>query len=197
MVGRWPSGAPLALAPEGDRSELGEENDFGYFAEDRHGLRCPIGAHARRSYPRDSLDPNPGSPQSIEVGNRHRLLRRGRQYGPFFSREELLSGALGRRAALASLHLSGRLPLASARVRSAQLAQQPPLRWAVRQPPSAAEPGAAGGPDVHGAREAVRRRYSGLPRFVSVRGGAYFFLPGIRALRYLASLNGSEAAGSA
>jgi hypothetical protein len=27
----------------------------------------------------------------------------------------------------------------------------------------------------------------GLPRFVSVRGGAYFFLPGIRALRYLAS----------
>jgi hypothetical protein len=27
-----------------------------------------------------------------------------------------------------------------------------------------------------------------LPRFASVRGGAYFFLPGIAAIRYLASL---------
>jgi hypothetical protein len=31
------------------------------------------------------------------------------------------------------------------------------------------------------------RRLSGLPQFVTVRGGAYFFLPGIRALRYLAT----------
>jgi hypothetical protein len=34
----------------------------------------------------------------------------------------------------------------------------------------------------------VRRRFLGLPRFVTVRGGAYFFLPGHRALRYLAGL---------
>ena len=32
----------------------------------------------------------------------------------------------------------------------------------------------------------VRRRIRNLPQFVSVRGGAYLFLPGIRALRYLA-----------
>jgi len=31
------------------------------------------------------------------------------------------------------------------------------------------------------------RRLSGLPRFVTVLGGAYFFLPGIRAVRYLAT----------
>ena len=36
------------------------------------------------------------------------------------------------------------------------------------------------------AADPVRRRRRGLPRFVQVRGGAYFFLPGIRALRYLA-----------
>jgi len=36
-------------------------------------------------------------------------------------------------------------------------------------------------------------RLSGLPQFVTVLGGAYFFLPGIRALRYLAS---SRAKGS-
>jgi hypothetical protein len=31
-----------------------------------------------------------------------------------------------------------------------------------------------------------RRRVSGLPQFVTVRGGAYFFLPSLRALRYFA-----------
>jgi hypothetical protein len=33
-------------------------------------------------------------------------------------------------------------------------------------------------------------RVSGLPQFVTVRGGAYFFLPGIRALRYIAGERG-------
>jgi deferrochelatase/peroxidase EfeB len=32
----------------------------------------------------------------------------------------------------------------------------------------------------------LRRRASGLPQFVTVRGGAYFFLPSLRALRYFA-----------
>jgi len=31
------------------------------------------------------------------------------------------------------------------------------------------------------------RELRGLPRFITVEGGAYFFLPGIRALRYLAT----------
>ena len=30
------------------------------------------------------------------------------------------------------------------------------------------------------------RRVTGLPQFVTVRGGAYFFLPSLRALRYVA-----------
>jgi hypothetical protein len=29
----------------------------------------------------------------------------------------------------------------------------------------------------------------GLPSFTTVRGGAYFFLPGIEAMRYLTSLS--------
>ena len=32
----------------------------------------------------------------------------------------------------------------------------------------------------------IRKRIEGLPAFTTVRGGAYFFLPGIRALRFLA-----------
>ena len=34
----------------------------------------------------------------------------------------------------------------------------------------------------------IRKKITGLPAFTTVRGGAYFFLPGIKALRYLASL---------
>jgi len=36
-------------------------------------------------------------------------------------------------------------------------------------------------------RRPVRRRLQGLPRFVVTRGGEYCFLPGLRALRWLAS----------
>ena len=47
FVGRWRSGAPLALAPEHDDPELGADparnNDFRYRADDERGLRCPIG----------------------------------------------------------------------------------------------------------------------------------------------------------
>ena len=32
----------------------------------------------------------------------------------------------------------------------------------------------------------VRRRFTDVPAFVTARGGAYFFLPGARALGYLA-----------
>ena len=34
----------------------------------------------------------------------------------------------------------------------------------------------------------IRKKITGLPAFTTVRGGAYFFLPGIKALRYLAAL---------
>jgi hypothetical protein len=41
----------------------------------------------------------------------------------------------------------------------------------------------------------VRRRYRDLPQFVRTGGGAYFFLPGISALRYLAQLPGPVPSG--
>ena len=32
----------------------------------------------------------------------------------------------------------------------------------------------------------IKKKITGLPAFTTVTGGAYFFLPGIRALRFLA-----------
>ena len=54
-VGRWPSGAPLSLAPNVDNPALGGDpgrnNNFLYRATDSSGFGCPIGAHIRRSNP--------------------------------------------------------------------------------------------------------------------------------------------------
>ncbi len=80
MVGRWQSGAPLALSPERDDPELGADphrnNDFLY-ADDLRGFKCPAGAHARRANPRDALDHE----GSVDV-RLHRMIRRGTSYGP-------------------------------------------------------------------------------------------------------------------
>jgi hypothetical protein len=40
--------------------------------------------------------------------------------------------------------------------------------------------------------EGAGRCLQGLPRFVTVTGGGYFFLPGLRALRYLASASNTS-----
>jgi Dyp-type peroxidase family len=78
VVGRWHDGAPLETHPDGpdpsfDASASGA-NDFRYGA-DRDGRRCPLGAHIRRSNPRDALG-NEG-----KLSFRHRMIRRGMPYG--------------------------------------------------------------------------------------------------------------------
>jgi Dyp-type peroxidase family len=193
IVGRWPSGAPLVLAPQDDPA-LGDANDFGYHREDPHGLRCPIGAHVRRSNPRDSLDPSPGSAESVAVGKRHRLLRRGRKYGSALAQPEALAPASGPEQEERGLHF---ICLNANIARQFEFVQHtwinnPQFAGLYDEPdPLIAAAGARGRTFTMPA-DPVRRRVTGLPSFVSVRGGAYFFLPGLRALRYLAGLPRSQ-----
>ena len=80
IVGRWPSGAPLALCPDRDDPGLGadpERNNAFLYGDDVRGFRCPAGAHARRANPRDALDQD----GSVDV-RLHRMIRRGTSYGP-------------------------------------------------------------------------------------------------------------------
>ena len=193
LVGRWPGGAPLTLAPESDDPELSQANDFGYFHSDRDGLRCPIGAHIRRANPRDSLDPDPGSRRSVEVNKRHRLLRRGRKYGALLPRPDLLSAGVEEiwRDEDRGLHF---IALAANISRQFEFVQHtwindPRFGGLADQPDPLMSPAPPGGRTFTVQATPVRRRYSGLPRFVEVRGGAYFFLPSVRALRYLATLS--------
>jgi len=193
MVGRWPGGAPLALAPDHDDASLANENDFAYYHQDADGQHCPFGAHVRRSNPRDSLDPAPGTDKSVAINKRHRLLRRGREYGPPLADDDLwrsggseedegaeperglyficLNASIARQFEFVS-HTWGNNP------NFAGLYNDPdPITGFHRD----------GGVFTVPAKP-VRQQVTGLPQFVTVRGGAYFFLPGIRAIRYLSGL---------
>jgi deferrochelatase/peroxidase EfeB len=187
MVGRWPSGAPLTLAPDADTPKLFDANDFGYHADDPDGLHCPVASHVRRSNPRDSLDPKPGTAKSYELNKRHRLLRRGRAYGPPMSIDEALAGGDGEERGLFFACVVGNIS------RQFEFVQH---TWVNNGhfggaygeiDPVVAIPG-EGGATFSIPGSPVRERLTGLPAFVTVRGGGYFFMPGIRAIRYLAAL---------
>ncbi len=181
FLGRWPSGAPLVKAPLGDDPQLGGDNDFG-FAADRDGLLCPVGAHIRRANPRDGFahdDPQ----QSVRRSNRHRILRRGRPYGTRIA--DPLVGD-GEARGLVFICLNSDIERQFEFVQQTWLNNTTFCGLTNEVDPlvgSASDNGVMTIP-----RDPVRERVKGIERFVTTRGGAYFFLPGLRALRYLAQL---------
>ena len=191
VIGRWPSGAPLALAPDGDRPDLGDRNDFAYFHDDRFGLACPVGAHVRRANPRDMLDPAPGTSRSVAVNKRHRLLRRGRKYGALLPRSDLLTAGTEARwndteRGIHFISLGANLSRQFEFVQHSWLID-PRFNGAHEQVDPLIGPPPEGGRSFSVQQLPTRTRYTNVPTFVRVRGGAYFFLPGVRALRYLST----------
>lgn len=178
MVGRWRSGAPLALAPERDDPQLAADpnriNDFTY-GDDPKGLRVPRGAHIRRINPRDSLD------DTIAYVKRHRIVRRGMRYGPELP-EGIGDDGVDRGAAF--------LIIGASIARQFEFLQRVWINDGDFVGLGAEKDPLIGANDGTGTftipRKPLRRRVKGLPRFVTTRGGEYFFIPGIRALRWLA-----------
>lgn len=180
LMGRWRSGAPLVLAKEADDPALGADpqrnNNFNYKEQDPHGYAAPLGSHIRRMNPRDTASNM----------NRHRMIRRGATYGP-----ELPIDAPedGEDRGIAAFVICASL------VRQFEFAQNV---WANDR--SFHELGNEHDPIIgiqDGTLEftipkrPVRKKIIGLPAFTTLRGGAYFFLPGLKALRYLAMLDSS------
>jgi len=187
MVGRWPGGAPLVLSPDADDERLSDENNFGYHQLDPYGDRCPIGSHVRRANPRDSLEPEPGSAKSIAVGKRHRILRRGRGYGSRIEPQAALEKDedLGDERGLHFMCLNANIARQFEFMQHSWI-NDPRFNGLYQDP----DPLVGGSTltersfTIQG--EPLRTRLHGVAEFTSVRGGGYFFLPGLRAIRYLA-----------
>lgn len=209
MVGRSLQGQPLVAATGTDDAAASTDlNDFSY-QSDPQGLRCPLGAHIRRANPRNADLPagtrgpvsrlirtlgfdEPALQQDLVASTRfHRLLRRGRKYGAA-SLAESLTGPADAPAGLHFITLGANLARQFEFVQNAWIAgtkfdgltaeSDPQLGVRVPAPDGTPTDGYSM-PQPDGAD----RRITGLPRFVTVLGGAYFFLPGLRALRYLAT----------
>jgi Dyp-type peroxidase family len=178
LMGRWRSGAPLVLSPDKDDPRLAADpqrnNDFNYRHMDPQGYAVPLGSHARRMNPRDT---------AANI-NRRRMIRRGATYGP-----ALPDGAPddGVERGIAAFVICGSL------IRQFEFAQNV---WAndrnfhelgnERDPVIGNQDGTF---EFKIPKRPIRKKITGLPAFTTVKGGAYFFLPGLKALGYLASLN--------
>ena len=176
LMGRWRSGAPLVLCPHKDDPELAGDkqrtNDFNYGKMDPYGYACPVGSHMRRMNPRDTA----------ENMNRRKMIRRGGTYGPALPEgapEDGVERGIAAFIGCASL------------IRQFEFAMNV---WA--NDPNFEELGNERDPfvgthdgsfDFTIPKRPIRKKIKGLPAFTTIKGGAYFFLPGIRALRFLAA----------
>ncbi|MDY7231486.1 Dyp-type peroxidase [Hyalangium rubrum] len=178
LIGRWPNGAYLRPGeheqPQCPHMDAhGIANDFN-FRSDKEGFGCPLTSHVRRANPRDSLPPD--RKLSMKLSRRHRILRRGIPYERAGEQGLLfiaLNANLGRQFEFvqeswmnnekAGGLYDERDPVTSNQDSGRLTLSAQPLRQSVR----------------------------GLTRFVTVKGGGYFFLPGLAALRRLAAPAGT------
>jgi deferrochelatase/peroxidase EfeB len=216
MVGREISGAPLlpAAAPPiaGIDSKPNDPANRFTFDGDAAGARCPLGAHIRRANPRNADLPGgvtgfvmrvlrvlgfgiTGLRSDLVAAVRfHRILRCGREYGTFLTQDDALRPAATEEdRGLRFICLNANITRQFEFVQNAWLArtkfdgltgESDPLLGNREPIPGCPVTDAFSIPQPG----SVTKRLTKLPQFVTVRGGAYFFLPGIRALRYLSGL---------
>jgi deferrochelatase/peroxidase EfeB len=214
MVGRTRAGDPLVPSQvepiPGIDPRVTPQNQFIYDS-DPVGARCPLGAHVRRTNPRNSDFPGrrlnalrkfiimlgfgpKGFYDDLTSSVRfHRILRRGREYGSELSPEDAPHPAPPNESprGLHFICLNANISRQFEFLQNAWIAntkfsgvtgESDPLlgnREPIPGCPVTANFAIPGDGNL-------RRRVSGLPQFVTVRGGAYFFLPSSRALRYFA-----------
>jgi Dyp-type peroxidase family len=175
MMGRWRSGCPLDLSPDKDDLTIAADpqrrNNFTY-ADDDQGLRCPLGAHLRRSNPR-------AAPlKRATAVRRHRLLRRGVEYGAHLQDGVLQDDGVDR--GLINLFINADIE------RQFEFVQKEWMKGGefIGLDPSEQDPINGTGGDgsqmsVPGAKQPF---LFDLPTFVKVKGGEYLFVPSLKAL---------------
>jgi Dyp-type peroxidase family len=181
MVGRWQDGTPLVASPHGPDPEIAGDprrvNDFRY-SSDPDGVACPVGAHVRRANPRDHDGFFGG-----KLSDRHRIIRRGRAFGP-----PLPDGALEdddvERGLVFKCYQSD-IERQFEVIQSRWIDDGDPFGVGDDRDPIIGYHSNGGGRMVIQGHPPVV--LGGLPTFTTVRGGEYLVRPGLRALRWLAS----------
>jgi Dyp-type peroxidase family len=188
MMGRWQDGSPLVRYP--DKPEDKPENRFGY-AADLTGAACPLGAHIRRSNPRDSLG------FGGKTMSRHRLIRRGIPYGSYLrhsDEDHPPGGQPAPHAPAAADEQRGIMFLAyNSGFDQFEFVQKAWINFGDDFSQGNDMDPIVGGGDrqmvIPGDERTGRRPFlcRGIPRFVTTKGGDYFFVPSLTGLQLLAS----------
>lgn len=211
LVGRWENGIPLMAAPtyadmlrfkaEQDAAKAADDKprlaqialkyvDFTY-RPDPAGAACPITSHLRRANPRDNLDPYFGLPDAkagdgSALVNRRRILRRGLPYGAVDAANPSDDGEHG----IIFLAICANL------FRQFEFVQQQWMQYGldfnagsdtcpiIGNHPPEQDPKLVITTDP---KDASARPFicTDLPQLVEPRGGDYFFVPSMTALRMI------------
>jgi Dyp-type peroxidase family len=181
FMGRWRSGAPLALCPFHDNPELGADpgrnNDFLFEENDPAGFSTPCGSHIRRSNPRDA--------KIAGVARIHRMIRRGTAYGPLLPEGVLEDDGEDRGIIFA--FVGANLGRQFEFVQSEWINDG--IFFGGEQDKDPISGSNGGGGEFTLPRRPVRKRFKGLPNFVVTRGGEYCFMPSLSAIRWLSELD--------
>lgn len=189
MMGRWPSGAPLVKHPEKDPGGSSDDNDFNYSKEDKLGLKCPFGAHIRRTNPRDNFEESPRG-VSLNLTRRHRIMRRVRSYGEDYigsATHHHPNGEVGLLFGCFNADISRQFEFIQYTwanyPKFKRLYADPDPIIGVKENP---KPGEEQNFTIPTAT--TNNVITGLKSFVTVKGGGYFFFPSVSVVKFLGTI---------
>lgn len=179
LMGRNQQGQPLTPKPSPPMC-----NDFD-FGNDRQGATCPFASHMRRANPRLTL--SQGKDEGTLRVDQHRLIRRGMPYGPYIPLTADPAAAPKQSRGLHFFCYNSRIDSQFEFVQKNWLNQCDFMGF----------PSTMVDPIVGNRARDILGQFSfnssemprfGLKQYVQVKGGEYFFTPGLKGLRLLLSL---------
>ena len=184
LIGRWRDGTPVELSPDAPNQVIVKDKQKNVnftFGNDLTGSRCPIGAHVRRTNPRDAFGFNG------RLINRRRVTRRGLPYGPYVPEDQPVQDDGEHGIIFMALNAS--------LFRQFEFVQQQWVQYGNDARLGNDKDMLLGNHTGHdkyviqGTEDPNNPPFicGNLPNFVELRGGDYFFLPSMTALRLIAA----------
>ncbi|HEY3940493.1 MAG TPA: hypothetical protein VGL97_23900 [Bryobacteraceae bacterium] len=187
FVGRWRDGTPTMLSPDNPDPGIAQDGNRNVnftFGKDPTGARCPLGAHLRRVNPRDAFG------FESRLVNRRRVTRRGLTYGPYVPEGQPVDDTEERGVAFMALNasLSRQFEFIQQQwIEYGNDSHQGNDRDLLLGNHSAASNGSKF--VVQGSEDSKNPPFvcGGLTNFVELRGGDYFFIPSMTALKMIST----------